>query len=71
MSKITTRAAAIAAGYTRELFASASIVDLELLAKPDADLDGAFVAFDTDAGELIRVNGWLFIIEAAGAAIAA
>lgn len=63
MPNPTTKAAALAAGFTRELFASSSDVDLNLLAKPDVDLDGAFLAWDDDGDELIRVNGWLFTIE--------
>lgn len=65
MTKPTTKAAALDAGFTRELFASSSEVDLYLLAKPDADLDGAFLAWDDDGDELIKVNGWLFEIEEA------
>lgn len=64
MAQITTTAAAREAGYTREIFASSSAIDFELLANPDADLDGTFTAWDADAGELVRVNGWLFEIEA-------
>lgn len=54
---------ALDAGFTRELFASSSDYDFFLLAKPDAELDGTFRAFDTDAGEWIKINGWLFEFE--------
>jgi hypothetical protein len=58
-----TKEQAIAAGYTVPAFATSSIVDLELLIQPDTDLDSAFLAFDTDESELLRVSGWLFSIE--------
>jgi hypothetical protein len=35
---------------------------LELLIKPDADLDGTFPAFDRGENEMLSVNGWLFSI---------
>ena len=60
---IKSKAAALAAGYTKELFASSSEVDFYLLVMPDADLDGTFTAWDDDGDELIRVNGWLFVFE--------
>jgi hypothetical protein len=44
-SLISTAAAAIAAGYTKAVFASSSEVDFNLFVKPDADLDGAFEAW--------------------------
>jgi hypothetical protein len=54
---------AIAAGYIVPAFASSSLHDLELLVKPDEDLDEAFLAWDSASAELLRVNGWLFSIE--------
>jgi hypothetical protein len=54
---------ATAAGYIVPAFASSSYCDLELLIQPETDLDSAFLAFDTDAGEILRVSGWLFSIE--------
>ena len=36
--------------------------ELFLLVKPDTDYDDTFRAWDTDAQEFIRVNGWLFIV---------
>lgn len=44
------------------IFASSAQVDLEGTCADDADLDGAFELL-TDDGELLLVNGWLFIIE--------
>ena len=58
---------AILDGFTREVVASNDEMDLYLLVKPDAELDGAFKAWDTDNQEFIRVNGWLFSIENADA----
>lgn len=62
-TKPMTDNAAILQGYTRGIFASGGGYDLYLLVKPHADLDGSFKAWDTDAQEFIRVNGWLFAIE--------
>ena len=49
--------------FTREVVASNAAYDLFLLVKPDADLSGAFRAWDTDNQEFIRVNGWLFDVQ--------
>jgi len=49
-------------GYTRPIFADGGGHDLSLYVKPDANLDGSLWAFDRDALEMIRVNGWLFSI---------
>jgi hypothetical protein len=49
--------------YTVSITASNSEYDLFLLVKPDAELDGSFVAYDCDAEQFIIVNGWLFHIE--------
>lgn len=51
------------AGFTREVLASSDQMDLYLLVKPGTDFDGCFKAWDTDAQEFIRVNGWLFTTE--------
>lgn len=50
-------------GYTKHVLAFSDQFDLDLLVKPDTDFDDAFKAWDTDAQEFIRVNGWLFTIE--------
>lgn len=55
--------AAILDGYTDELRIYGGMYDLHVLVKPDADLDGQFIAFDCDEQEFIRVNGWLFVYE--------
>lgn len=54
-----------AAGLVRAVQADSEngVYSHELLVQPDADLDGSFVAFDVDAGELITLNGWLYLIE--------
>jgi hypothetical protein len=54
---------AVLDGYTQEVEATNGFMDLYLLVKPDADLDGTFKAWDTDAQEWILVNGWLWNIE--------
>jgi hypothetical protein len=51
-------------GYTQEVCAFASDVELYLLVKPDTDFDGRFKAWDTDEQEFLLVSGWLFTIEA-------
>jgi hypothetical protein len=55
-------AAAIAAGFTKPVIADSSMHTLELLIKPDADLDGTFAAYDRGESEMLSVNGWLFSI---------
>jgi len=50
-------------GFTRRIFASGGCYDLDLMIKPDSELDGTFPAFDLDSGEKLHVNGWLFEIE--------
>lgn len=59
---IRTEAAAREPGYTGAVIADSSLVTLELLVAPDADLDRTFAAFDRDAGEMLDVNGWNFTI---------
>ena len=54
---------AIAAGFTRKVSAEHPNYSLDLLVKPDADLDGTFEAYCRDEGDIIDVNGWLFVIE--------
>ena len=54
---------AILAGYTKEVLATADACDLHLFVQPDTDFDAAFKAYDADACEWIRVNGWLFTFE--------
>ena len=54
---------AVLEGYTEAITADCSQHKLFLLVKPDTDFDDAFRAWDCDAQEFIRVNGWLFSIE--------
>ena len=56
---------AILAGYTQEIVAFSVEHELYLLVKPGTDLDSEFRAWDTEAQEYIRVNGWLFNYEEA------
>lgn len=51
-------------GYTCAYFGSTGGVDLNVLVKPDADLDGTFRAYCLDECEIINVNGWHFAWEA-------
>lgn len=55
---------AVLDGYTQEVHAFADAIELYLLVQPGTDTDGTFRAWDMDAQEFIRVNGWLFNIEA-------
>jgi hypothetical protein len=62
------RATAESKGYTKHVLLMSGVggcYDLELLVKPDADLDSRFSAFDLDTGEMLTVNGWLFSTEEA------
>ena len=52
-------------GFTRHVIADSDMVTLELMIRPDTDLDSTYEAWDCDALELIRVNGWLFSVEEA------
>jgi hypothetical protein len=54
---------AIQAGFTQEIVAAGGEYVLSLLVRPGTEFDGAFKAWDMDAQEFIRVNGWLFSIE--------
>lgn len=52
---------AVLDGFTEEVWASNDQgVDLYLLVKPGTDMDDSFKAWDMDAQEYIRVNGWLW-----------
>lgn len=61
--RMTTEAQAREAGFTREVMASSSAQDLNLLVAPDTDLDSEFAAFDLDAQETVSVKGWLGVFE--------
>ena len=37
--------------------------DLHVSIAPDADLDDTLLAYCHDEGEMIKLNGWLFIFE--------
>lgn len=47
-------------GYTEKLILENSEISLNLLVKPDTDIEGQFLAFCVDTGYIIRVRGWLF-----------
>jgi hypothetical protein len=52
--------AALAAGYTREVYGEAMHHTIIVLVKPDTCLDDRFRAWDTEGLRWINVNGWLF-----------
>lgn len=54
---------AVLQGFTREIEASSTEYDFNLLVKPDTDLGERFKAWDMDEQEFIWVNGWLFVCE--------
>lgn len=54
---------AIAAGYTREVMANYSDIELRILVKPDVDFDTRFSAFDMDAVEMLWINGPIGLFE--------
>ncbi|ASL48878.1 hypothetical protein bAD24_p00885 (plasmid) [Burkholderia sp. AD24] len=60
---MATEAQAREAGFTREVTASSSAQDLNLLGAPNTDFDSEFAAFDLDALEAISVKGWLGVFE--------
>lgn len=51
---------AVSQGFTKEVMGEGGEFNLFLQVKPDTDFDSTFKAWDTDAQEWIRVNGWLF-----------
>jgi hypothetical protein len=51
---------AILDGYTKEVYMEGGGFDLNLLVKPDTDLDGPFKAWDMGEQAYIKVNGWNF-----------
>lgn len=63
LQEVTKEASARERGYTQAIMASGGCYDLELLIKPDTDLDDRFTAFDVDNGEYLAINGWLFSFE--------
>lgn len=50
-------------GYTQQVYAVCQDHELSLLCKPDADLDGRFIAWCCDEQEYLHVNGWLYVYE--------
>ncbi|WP_375188451.1 hypothetical protein [Sphingobium yanoikuyae] len=50
-------------GYTRHVIADCTQYTMELLIRPDADLDGTVRAFDLDANSYLTLNGWLWTFE--------
>lgn len=60
---ITSDNGAVLAGFTCEVIASSDLCDLHISHRPDADLDGRFLAFCHDEQEMLYVNGWLFTFE--------
>ncbi|KKY07584.1 hypothetical protein NB99_24850 [Xanthomonas citri pv. fuscans] len=55
--------AAVMAGFTCEVFARTTTLDLHLLIRPDTDLDGHFRAWCTDEQEWLQIEGWNFCIQ--------
>lgn len=60
---IRNEAAAREAGYTLAVIADCSMYTLELLVKPNTELDSTFTAYDRNGCELLDVHGWNFSIE--------
>lgn len=54
-----------AKGYRRSVIADGGPYTLELLVKPDVDLDGSFKAYDLDEGQWLTVHGYNFTFEEA------
>lgn len=59
---IYTQADAIAKGYTVAITVAFNGEEMDLLIKPDTDLDTYFKAFSVDYDEMVRVEGWLCTI---------
>jgi len=54
---------AVIKGYTKHVVAYTSVYELDLLVKPDVDLDSSFWAWDTDLQEFVKLSGWLWRFE--------
>ncbi len=54
---------AVMEGFTQEVVAEVGGYVLHLLVKPNTFFDDAFKAWDMDAQEFVRINGWLCTIE--------
>ena len=52
-----------ARGFTKRICTSTDFHNLDLMVRPDADLDGSFTAVCLDTGHTLRVNGWLHTYE--------
>lgn len=61
MTNLTTKdLSAIAKGYTMQCTLDGDYYSFEALMNPDHDLDATFTAWDMDAQEFVRPNGWMF-----------
>jgi len=49
-----------AKGFTKEVFATNSQFDLNLMIMPSCDFDDVVKAWDIEVEEFIEVNAWLF-----------
>lgn len=56
---------AVERGFSRPILADSEngLYSHRLLVRPDADLDGSFVAFDVEELDYIVLSGWLYTIE--------
>lgn len=50
---------AVLEGYTQEIEIEIGGITLNLLIKPETDIDGRFRAWDMDCQEFLNINGWL------------
>ncbi len=55
---------AVLEGFVEEIEGEYNGTQLNLLIKPDTDVDGRFKAWDMNMQEFIFVNGWLTVFEA-------
>lgn len=62
MSKLT-EAQALERGFTEAIIGESIHHTLDLPVRPDADLDGCFLAFDRAEGEWLSVRGGNFAFE--------
>lgn len=56
---------AVLAGFTEQYMAYSENgqYDLFILVQPGTDFDSTFKAWDSDAQEFVRLNGWLWTLE--------
>ena len=54
---------AIAQGYTEPFIADCAAYNLEIMVRPNEDMEGTFRAYDLTCDQFVKINGWLWTFE--------